>query len=1621
MVASLLLVLAPPAGALSRVSLGSFGSETGAAGGSIRGGKGLAVNRTGAGGAAAGDVYVGDSSNNRIQQFSAEGEFIRAWGAGVVPGAAAGTANLTSVSGTGTLTAGSNQVTGVTGSFATGQTISGIGIPPETTISSVGVETLTLSKAATASGSGVALIAGEVTSVVTTTKAFVVGQTVTGTGIPAGTRIATVTTGVGAASKLTLSNAVTATATGVTLTVSESPGNVTSNEKQTVTVPAVATGEYKLKFKTTSPNVEAETAPIPVAASAAEVEAALTALANVGAGNVSVTETASRTFQVEFQGKFADTNVEQLTIPAGGQPTGGNVIIATSQQGAQPFEICTVSCAFGAASAVAGGMSGPSGLSVDQETGTVYVVDASNRRVDVFSATGAFEGAFGWEVDASSPAAALQFCTAVTGCRAAAPASEAAGAFSNFAAGLGSSAVDPTDGDLYVSDPGNVRVNEFQLTRNLSGEVTGVSFIRAIGWGVDDGSPALQTCTSATLCQKGLAGNGEGQFSTASVAPSAIAVDSQGNLYVVNLAAASGTSACTAAAPCRILKFDSSGSFLETFGPNAGESTGDECQVNYTAGVQNAVAVIDIAVDPGDDHVFILKGSGAGTYRVYEFDEEGGKAEPASEKCDVSPPLAAAGLPSGGLLNTHGLAVGIDERLYSQNTTIATGRVFILGPAPPPQVKMTSAGATGPNSATLVGEVTPPDEIEGQAFETGYRFEYSTSNSPDPDDWIRTPVPDGSAGSQPVPQEKDAQITGLSANTRYFARLCATTAQTVCSDALEFKTEAIGPTVVLTFSEDVTQNAATLGARIAPNNLPTTYHFEWAGPEEWEADPGSYGHSIPLKDRQIGGGPGGEVVNVEESLTGLSQASLYHFRVVTTNEEGTTFGPDQELETLNSCGLLGRCFELVSPAAKGPVAIPVAGISGTAYDARAQAAPEGDGFAYSVALGFPDATAGEEVNYVSRRDSDGWNSVQISPPAPPSPELRGEASPPSRTKAVTSNLDCGIVASAAPLTSDAPMQVVEAGGMNLFRRDNLTGSYTLITDLPPVNAQGNTEGPDLLVGTDEEYEAVDVSTDCNRFVFRSAYIYPGLPGAKRMHTYEWSEGELSSVALIPGPGGPSEPVAADLVPGGVGNPEEKLTLAEREDFNAWGAVPQAPGQVFFTAKSLSGGDAGRYALFLRRDASGAALDISQSRTATPTRGALFQTATSDGSRVFFLANYGLVAPPEQGGTTEDCTLTTAVQCDLYEWRPQGADGCAEASGCLTDLTADQGHPANTAGAAVRGVLGISANGEYVYLAARGQLDDTGDGRTYAQNVTANTYNVYLLHEGEYDFVGPVGAAQAANGLFVSGPASTASIAAGAISPTSQVTPDGGHLLFESAADVTGYASGGPAEAYLFSAESGETVCVSCRRDGKPSANPSSFRPITRLRSPISPVVSLAADGQKVVFLSFNPLATGSSEGERNLYEWRRGQIVLIDTAEAGNDATRLGAFGISEDGTDLFLRSARQLVAEDVDGRMDVYSARVGGGFPPKPPPPVPCDPLGEGACQGPGSPPPPSAPAPSSSSFFGPGNQPPSSAKNKKKQNKNKKKQNKSKKKKKNNTKKKARAAQGTTRDAGANRGAAE
>ena len=944
-------------------------------------------------------------------------------------------------------------------------------------------------------------------------------------------------------------------------------------------------------------------------------------------------------------------------------------------------------------------------------------------------------------------------------------------------------------------------------------------------------------------------------------------------------------------------------------------------------GITGTKAVLSGTVDPEGLPV---------TECVFEYGEGTGYGETAP--CEGAIPtdsephpvqLRISGLePNGHTYHFRVAATNENGTEYSADRSFVTANT----------VETEAAAPIGRTGATLNGTMRP----EGEAFSACY-FEYGLDSAATLEGKAPCDPPAGAIEGDFNPHAVSAPLTGLQQDTTYRYRLVATDAEgTHRGDDMTFTT--LGPPVIGEVrARDATQSSVTVEGKINPSGFGTSYRFEW-GPTA------SYGRQAPAEfEPNIGSGT--EAILVNAKLTGLSKGTTYHYRVVATSSAGTIASPDQTLETVNSCGLPeGRCFELVSRREVGPVAIPGESVSGA--EMHFQAATGGTGaLAYPVEAGYPEATRGAEVLYRGTRGPGGWQSTQLSTPIVGLNERTEGGSAGGQVLWLSSNLYCGFAESTQPLTEDPSMRLVlESGGTNLYRV-NPDNSYTPASFLAPENPEG-------LLGK-ANYSVVGASQDCHKVVFTSHLfypgipVYPGIPGSGENHTYEWEEGTLRNVGVVPGPSGEVVVGATSNADGNTVNP-----VVANADGNTLNPVSEDGSRVFFTANretSSNPAEIGTQGVFVREDGT-TTRDLSLSETSTPDKGANYEWASPDGSRVFFTANAGLTDESSLEGT------------DLYMYDLEREQ--------LTDLTPYRGE----GGAQVGGFVGAAEDGSHVYFLARNQLVP-GKGSTLAKNQRANTYSIYGESDGQISFVGAITAADF-------------SVVTGT-SRTSQVSPDGRYLVFESLGDVTGYRSGGSYEAYLYDAEGGSegTICVSCRPDGQPSVAHGSvggrgpYQVLPSYQQLFSPhpaqVLISHGDTVQVFFSSPDTLSRGAVEGQNNVYEWSHGQVFRLASADAGQQAEALSGYfagfvGASADGSDVYLYTPETLNWEDGDERVSVYDARVGGGFP-EPPPPLPaCDATAEGSCQG-SAQTGPVVPGAASASFSGPGNPTPAGGKQKK------------------------------------------
>ncbi len=1601
-----LLAIAPAAQA-SKAVIGTFGGPGGESTGQLNEPKGVAVNRTGAGGVSPGDVYVVDRENSRIAEFSAGGAFVRAFGYDVV---------------------------------ASGPGDTGVNEQQKLTIDATGgTFALRFTKytfAETNEGSSV------IPHVFAPTSAFHVGDELPTGNFPPGATIAAV---------------------GSTSLTASAPAAFTATR-----------GEFR---------VSETTAPIPYDATAVELQAVLEALPMIGAGNVTVTGEGpggTAPFAIEYKGALGHDDVFRAEKAAIGEQ--GGVLAALSSGlsgGAQTaaiattvagggYEICNDSggdsckaaplCARGESApetcleaAAAGSMNEPRGIAIDQSSGNVYVVDAAanksvtNSRVNAYSAIGAFEGSFGWHVDASDPKEELQFCTVLTGCQAGSRGG-AAGQLDLATRSL--PAVDPSNGHLFVPDGGegfangNRRLDEFAPTLNPAKEVSGVSFVKAFGYDVVQSGPdnvtpvnerqmltipagvtgkftltfegyttstlapgvgkqtlfnALNKLTSvedmggrvetvpqgtgkwelvfesqfenqpepqvtvdnselsggeatvttlsegvslyercdvaanpADVCNAGVEGGHLGQFGPSN--PSGVAVDSSGSIYVVeqNDAACEPGNSVTPGRRCRVQKFDPTATSTEEFAP--AQLSG----ANNASG--SAVTPTDVAVDPSNDHVLVAKKEGEEAFRFLEFDSAG-------TLLDSSPPEGSVLKSTKFLIGNHGLAIGTGGRFYFSNPL---GMVDIFGPPPGPSVSIGTVTNIGATTATFHGTVTPPAAgPEGERFATSYHFEFSTDGV----NWSRFPAKDvdvGNGGGAGNPNEcptgnpptcnVSEEVTGLQPNAEYEVRLVATTGTAATSGTVSFQTEPGAPSISGMLAEEVKETSAKLTGFISPNNQPTTYHFEWGTDT-------SYGNRIPA-EAEADAGSGGEAVKVSTDLSGLKTATVYHFRIVAQSATGTTEGPDHQFSTLNSSGLPdGRGYELVSPADKRPQGSVSSQLS---LQLTFQAASDGNSFLLPIYNGLADSTTGGSVSYLAKRSPEGWQSEQVSPPSLLARPTTGFGSP-AQVESFAPDLSCAFVESADPLTPDVPAADTENGVYNLFRR-NSDGSFNLLTPQVPDNPTVPPSETFLFASFPKlsSYALAGASSDCERVYFRSDYHL--LANASKL--YEWDHGTLRDAGTLPD----------GSVPSGLSSMGDRPGIDLSGSRSRVNSVSRDGSRFFFNAISNEGGDAGKRAIFVRKDGGAEVVDASQSTTATPDLGARYETASPDGSHVFFMANYGLT-PESSSGPSESCVsaeVLTLSACALYDYDVD--------TGELTDLSADA-NGEDPQGAAAVGVIAVSDDGSHVYFAARGQLIP-GKGNTYAENAEGAA-NVYLSQQGQLSYVASIGK----DDLWRGGEASASSNFSNLIRMennwTAQATPDGRHLLFSSKANLTGYDSGGAYELYRYSADGGEITCVSCRPDGLPSVANSEHLPIPEEgHSELHYLRTISDDGSRIFFIMPDVLAPGAVNGNDNVYEWEEGQLYLLASLHSTGDETMLES---SPSGDDAFILATEQLAPQDTDFSADVYDVRAPHapgeriGFDVSEVPP-PCDPLAD-RCRPGAGPQPPSGSSSSSARFDGPGN----------------------------------------------------
>lgn len=161
----------------------------------------------------------------------------------------------------------------------------------------------------------------------------------------------------------------------------------------------------------------------------------------------------------------------------------------------------------------------------------------------------------------------------------------------------------------------------------------------------------------------------------------------------------------------------------------------------------------------------------------------------------------------------------------------------------------------------------------------------------------------------------------------------------------------------------------------------------------------------------------------------------------------------------------------------------------------------------------------------------------------------------------------------------------------------------------------------------------------------------------------------------------------------------------------------------------------------------------------------------------------------------------------------------------------------------------------------------------------------------------------------------------------RATADGSTLAFVSYASLDpADTDGGQRDVYVWHAGGGVSLASRGANGAVPailgSPTDAWYNAVTALGRGIS------TDGSKVFFTSAEALTPDAGDNGRDkVYEWDGGTLSLI--SPPGADAAAAEYLDNSGSGDDVFFQSADTLAGQDVDGgQVDVYDARVGGGFP---------------------------------------------------------------------------------------------
>lgn len=1292
-----------------------------------------------------------------------------------------------------------------------------------------------------------------------------------------------------------------------------------TNEEQTLAVEASG-GTYTLSFD------GATTASLAYDATSAQLQTALRGLSTVGGSNLAVSGSGTP-FSITFTDALAATNVAQIAVDdsnLSGSASTGNPV-----QGSGSYEICTAAedCTAGQATGVAGidnakngSLDSPQSVTVDGDTGNVYVSDRDNRRVNEYSAQGAFIRSFGWGVDATTAGDEYEVCPAANRCTQGSAGGGVGQIGSINTEGTYGIGVSPPNGEasvgkVFLADSQNRRVNTYDL---------------------DGQNPSSF--------------GSETQFEESQ--PRKVAVDSRGIVY----ASDSGNGG-------EIQRYDTEDAngggvgFLEPiFAEDSSPTTGPLLAGSPTT------ATSGLSVDPDsdgagadEDVLYVLRDPSSGNTVVQQFG-------PTNEPGLILAPTA--------IDDTHGEEAGFDAvngfgldgssgKLYVSSTNDVPGirlghRVYVLDEITAPAATLDPIATFDAHSATFTGDVNP------NGNRTKYRFEYvddAEFNANGFTNSVKVPFADVDlgAGTASVPVEVETPHH-LIPSTTYHVRLVAKQTFTVTETIggpLTFTTPGAAPS----FAADATgieADSATLRAAINPEGQEVTnYHFEWGVSE-------SYGNTTSAGTLSAGGQP----VAVEEELSGLlTPGQIYHYRLLATNGTGTTAGPDETFVTqAGPPQLPERGYEIASQYPTG--GIPLTQLAG----AFQTASEDGDRLAVGSPNPLPETefpqlpdlpyneTGHSFPQYLFARGSDSWQDR-----ADVGYGGYGWSSGLERMLVMTSTSAAG----SGLIPEDARIDPDDQNGVEDVYEWMPNGTLVWISRDPRIAAgTPQTDEGDAEVAS--KTGSFAMSADGRTVVFKSqrqlldADTTPGSGFGALSRLYEWEDGQLSFIGVRPDG---SVPAAGSSLAGAI-------------DGGSRYSVSRDGSRVIWAAKRTDVPFIDDATLYVQTDGQPTVEAVKEEGVAPlpvpQPYNVAYRGAAGDGSRVFFTSSSRLT--PDSGASATVGFPANPAASDLYVYDVD-ADKLRDLTPRLDGLEDPSVDSAMADQARVLGVAANSEDGKRVYFVAEGQYPTAPNPEGALPSTTSpNLYLAELDTIGgpvKLRFIGSLGSAD--DGSWQRSWSAKNGFGAINSGKTALASPDGSMLGFGSTQSLTGQPLGGTEQLFAYEAETGRLDCASCPSNGSLPADDvnkyirsnnlfaADWQDSNGLRRWVS------TDGA-VFFTTTTALLPGDTNLVNDVYEFREGALNLITSGKATTDSLLSDT---SRDGSTVFFSTLAALAPQDKEpGMPKIYAARVGGGYS-YVPPEAPCD-FNAGACEGATSKAA-QTPGAGTAAFEGPGNPKPS------------------------------------------------